>query len=138
MLIPLNAYELSYAEPGKAQLEDQLRLLTIQESLDTRTLATTRAVHRMYKGIPGVHSINDVGVTRLYVRLKCRLCGEILNSLNQSRYQKMKRTEPLPDHDFIVPAACPQSRAGKAARQKEPEKGDARETLRRMTLSNGM
>merc|ERR1711904_207998 len=73
--------ELSYAEPGKATLTDQLRLLTTQESLDTRTLAVTRAVHRLYKGIPGVHSIDDSGVTRLYLRLKCRRCGKLLNNL---------------------------------------------------------
>lgn len=79
--VPMNAYELSYAEPGKATLTDQLRLLTTQESLDTRTLAVTRAVHRLYKGIPGVHSIDDTGVTRLYLRLKCRRCGRLLNNL---------------------------------------------------------
>merc|ERR1719451_112141 len=83
--VPMNAYDLSYAEPGKATLTDQLRLLTTQDSLDTRTLATTRAVHRMYKGIPGVHSIGDIGVTRLYVRLKCRTCGDLLNSLQTCR-----------------------------------------------------
>mmetsp|Transcript_54556 Transcript_54556/g.130154 ORF Transcript_54556/g.130154 Transcript_54556/m.130154 type:complete len:355 (+) Transcript_54556:35-1099(+) len=88
MLVPMNAYELSYAEPGKAQLTDHLRLLTTQESLDARTLAATRAVHRMYKGIPGVHSIDDLGVTRLYARLKCRTCGDLLNSLQTCRRHK--------------------------------------------------
>lgn len=82
--VPMNAYELSYAEPGKATLTDQLRLLTTQESLDTRTLAVTRAVHRLYKGIPGVHSIDDTGVTRLYLRLKCRKSGRLLNNLQKS------------------------------------------------------
>merc|ERR550514_2411821 len=85
LLVPMNAYDLSYAEPGKATLTDQLRLLTTQDSLDTRTLATTRAVHGMFRGIPGVHSISDVGVTRLYVRLKCRNCGALLNSLQAVR-----------------------------------------------------
>eukprot|EP00746_Dinoflagellata_sp_MGD_P142015 gnl/MRDRNA2_/MRDRNA2_75023_c0_seq1.p1 gnl/MRDRNA2_/MRDRNA2_75023_c0~~gnl/MRDRNA2_/MRDRNA2_75023_c0_seq1.p1 ORF type:complete len:324 (-),score=57.21 gnl/MRDRNA2_/MRDRNA2_75023_c0_seq1:51-1022(-) len=82
--VPMNAYELTYAEPGKATLTDQLRLLTTQESLDTRTLAVTRAVHRLYKGIPGVHSIDDTGVTRLYLRLKCRRSGRLLNNLHTS------------------------------------------------------
>merc|ERR1719408_390045 len=71
MHVPPDAYEISYAEPGKAELTDQLRLLTTHDSLDTRTLATTRAVHQFYKGIPGAHSIDDNGVTRIYVRLKC-------------------------------------------------------------------
>jgi len=102
LLVPTTAYDLSYAEPGKATLNEQLRLLTTQDSLDTRTLATTRAVHRMYKGIPGVHSINDVGVTRLYVRLKCRSCGELLNSLQTCRkYKSFGPMEPQPDEDFI-------------------------------------
>lgn len=79
--VPMDAYDLSYAEPGKATLHDQLRLLTTQDSLDTRTLAVTRAVHRLYKGIPGVHSIDDTGVTRLYLRLKCRICGCLLSNL---------------------------------------------------------
>merc|ERR1719440_1332823 len=43
--VPLDAYELSYAEPGKATVEDKLRLLTTQDSLDTRSLASMRAVH---------------------------------------------------------------------------------------------
>merc|ERR550514_1367707 len=88
MQVPIDAYELSYAEPGKALLTDQLRLLTTQDSLDTRTLATTRAVHRFYKGIPGVHSIDDNGVTRLYVRLKCRSCGQLLNSMQKCLRKK--------------------------------------------------
>lgn len=103
LLIPVGAYELSYAEPGKAKLNDQLRLLTTQDSLDTRTFATTRAVHRMYKGIPGVHSISDVGVTRLYVRLKCRTCGEVLNSLQTCRKQKkFGAIEPTPASEFLA------------------------------------
>mmetsp|Transcript_43299 Transcript_43299/g.99800 ORF Transcript_43299/g.99800 Transcript_43299/m.99800 type:complete len:346 (+) Transcript_43299:113-1150(+) len=88
ILVPMNAYELSYAEPGKAYLTDHLRLLTTNESLDTRTLAASRAVTTMYKGIPGVHSIDDLGVTRLYARLKCRCCGDLLNSLQTCRRHK--------------------------------------------------
>lgn len=106
LLVPTSAYDLSYAEPGKAELNDQLRLLTTQDSLDARTLATTRAVHRMYKGIPGVHSINDIGVTRLYVRLKCRRCGELL--VNLQTWRKCKNLgvmEPPPDEELIVPQA---------------------------------
>jgi len=113
LLVPTSAYDLSYAEPGKAQLTDQLRLLTTQDSLDTRTLATTRAVHRMYKGIPGVHSINDVGVTRLYVRLKCRTCGELLNSLQTCRKHKsFGHMEPRPDQELLVPTV-PSANKGK-------------------------
>jgi len=81
LLVPPNAYDLSYAEPGKATLTDQLRLLTMQESLDARTLATTRAVRGMFRGTPGVHSINDIGVTKLYARLKCQKTGELLSNL---------------------------------------------------------
>lgn len=91
--VPIDAYEISYAEPGKAALTDQLRLLTTHDSLDTRTLATTRAVHQFYKGIPGAHSIDDNGVTRIYVRLKCGSCGQILNSL-----QKCQRRQTLICH----------------------------------------
>jgi len=99
LLIPINAYDLSYAEPGKATLTDQLRLLTTQDSLDTRTLATTRAVHSMYRGIPGVHSIGDIGVTRLYLRLKCRTCGDLLNSLQTCRkFKKLIDIEPAPEY----------------------------------------
>jgi len=98
LLLPTNAYDLSYAEPGKATLTDQLRLLTTQDSLDTRTLATTRAVHNMYKGIPGVHSIGDIGVTRLYLRLKCRTCGDVLNKLQTCKRMKgHMQIEPIPD-----------------------------------------
>mmetsp|Transcript_95949 Transcript_95949/g.298768 ORF Transcript_95949/g.298768 Transcript_95949/m.298768 type:complete len:393 (+) Transcript_95949:119-1297(+) len=85
ILVPLDAYDLSYAEPGKAALGNDLLLLTTQESLDMRTLATTRAVHSMYHGEPGVHSVHDHGVTRLYMRLKCRTCGDLLNSLQSCR-----------------------------------------------------
>jgi hypothetical protein len=130
LLVPMSAYDLSYAEPGKAMLTEQLRLLTTQDSLDTRTLATTRAVHRMYKGIPGVHSINDVGVTRLYVRLKCRTCGDLLNSLQTCR--KMKQFGPMearPDQEFIIPVSKV---------KKDPnDEGQARDTVRRMTFSAG-
>lgn len=99
LLLPMNAYELSYAEAGKASLTDDMRLLTTQESLDTRTLATTRAVQNMYKGIPGVHSIGDIGVTRLYVRLKCRTCGDILNSFQTCRkFRKFGNVEPVKEY----------------------------------------
>jgi len=101
LLLPMNAYELAYAESGKAQLTDDMRLLTTQESLDTRTLATTRAVHNMYKGMPGVHSIGDIGVTRLYVRLKCRTCGDILNSFQTCR--KLKQFGHIePQKDYLL------------------------------------
>jgi len=114
LLVPISGYDLSYAEPGKAALTDQLRLLTTQDSLDTRTLATTRAIHRMYKGIAGVHSINDVGVTRLYVRLKCRTCGELLNSLQTCRkYKSFGHMEPRPDQELLVPGATPSAPKGK-------------------------
>jgi hypothetical protein len=87
--VPITAYELSYAEPGKAALTDQLRLLTTDDSIDQRTFATTRAVHGSYTGTPGVHSIGDIGVTRLYVRLKCRKCGDLLNDLQTCRKFKI-------------------------------------------------
>lgn len=80
LLLPMSAYDLSYAEPGKATLTDKLKLLTTQDSLDTRTLAATQAVLDSYKGTTGVHSIFDTGVTRLYVRLKCRTCGDLVNN----------------------------------------------------------
>merc|ERR1719473_752115 len=83
--VPIDAYDLSYAEPGKAKMDDKLRLLTTQDSLDTRSLASMRAVHGVSKGIPGVHSIDDLGVTRLYLRLKCRTCGELFNNLQTCR-----------------------------------------------------
>lgn len=103
LLVPMNAYELSYAEPGKAALTDSLRLLTTSDSLDTRTLATTRAVHGMYKGIPGVHSIGDIGVTRLYMRLKCRTCGDLLNSLQTCRKLKsFGHIEPKQDASYAL------------------------------------
>jgi len=95
--VPMDAYDLSYAEPGKATLTDQLRLLTTQDSLDTRTLAVTRAVHRLYKGIPGVHSIDDSGVTRLYLRLKCRTCGSLLNNLQTCLLYKTLHTTQGPE-----------------------------------------
>merc|ERR1712151_1250491 len=120
LLVPTNSYDLSYADPGKATLTDQLRLLTTQDSLDTRTLATTRAVHRMYKGIPGVHSINDVGVTRLYVRLKCRTCGDLLNSLQTCRkFKSFGPMEATPDEEFIVPMI--KSGKDKSTKQKDDE-----------------
>jgi hypothetical protein len=131
LFVPMNAYDLSYAEPGKAMLTEQLRLLTTQDSLDTRTLATTRAVHRMYKGIPGVHSIDDVGVTRLYVRLKCRTCGELLNSLQTCRkYKTFGPIEATPDQEFLVP---PTNKNEKATNKG----GETRDISRRMTFSAG-
>lgn len=137
LLVPVNAYDLSYAEPGKAVLNDQLRLLTTQDSLDTRTLATTRAVHRMYKGIPGVHSINDVGVTRLYVRLKCRSCGELLNSLQTCRkYKSFGPMELNPDQELIVSAATAKVKnTGKIPEDVGGE--DKKATFLRMTESSG-
>lgn len=88
LLLPMNAYELSYAESRKVKLTDDVRLLTTQESLDTRTMATTRAVQDMYKGTPGVHSIDDHGVTHLYVRLKCKISGHVMNDFQTSRKVK--------------------------------------------------
>jgi len=115
LLLPTNAYELSYAESGKAELTDDMRLLTTQESLDTRTLATTRAVHNMYKGIPGVHSINDIGVTRVYVRLKCRTCGDKLNSFQTCR--KLKQFGHIePPVEFLVPQVEDEASSKDAAR----------------------
>jgi hypothetical protein len=138
LLLPVNAYDLSYAEPGKAMLTEQLRLLTTQDSLDTRTLATTRAVHRMYKGIPGVHSINDVGVTRLYVRLKERMGGELLNSLQTCRkYKDFGAVEAAPDQDVVAPATTPKSKTGRPLESKEEKSREEKnyDTLRRMTSS---
>lgn len=134
MLIPSGAYDLSYAEPGKAALTDQLRLLTTQDSLDARTLATTRAVHRMYKGIPGVHSIGDIGVTRLYLRLKCRTCGELLNNLQTCRKIKtLGNVDPMPDTSLIIPT---KDMGGSNEARKSKVKGaDDDRGPRRMTLS---
>jgi len=95
LLLPMNAYELSYAESGKVQLTDNMRLLTTQDSLDARSMATMRTVQDMAGNIPGVHSIGDIGVTRLYVRLKCRTCGDLLNSFSTCRKKKqMGHIEP--------------------------------------------
>jgi len=137
LLVPASAYDLSYAEPGKATLTDQLRLLTTQDSLDTRTLATTRAVHRMYKGIPGVHSINDIGVTKLYVRLKCRICGSLLiNSLQPCpKYEAFKAsgdTEPQSDAAWM--AAAPQKGKGKGDNRSSGE--DKKANFMRLTRSS--
>lgn len=110
LLVPMSAYDLSYAEPGKAALTDELRLLTTQDSLDTRTLATTRAVHSMYRGVPGVHSIFDHGVTRLYARLKCRSCGDLLNSLQMCRkFKSFGEIEVQPYTDLHVPSRASES-----------------------------
>merc|ERR1711933_710188 len=87
----------------------------------------------MYKGIPGVHSINDVGVTRLYVRLKCRTCGELLNSLQTCRkYKTFGSIEATPDQEFIV---APSNKAKEKAMNKGSDQ--TRETIRRMTFSAG-
>ncbi|CAK9056776.1 unnamed protein product [Durusdinium trenchii] len=95
LLLPMNAYELSYAESGKVQLTDNMRLLTTQDSLDARSMATMRSCQDMSQGIPGIHSIGDIGVTRLYVRLKCRTCGDLLNSASTCRKKKqMGHIEP--------------------------------------------
>jgi len=108
--VPMDAYDLSYAEPGKATLTDQLRLLTTQDSLDTRTLAVTRAVHRLYKGIPGVHSIDDTGVTRLYLRLKCRKCGRLLDTLHTCRlYTECKGKVGSQEPKIQAPAPKPET-----------------------------
>jgi len=88
LMLPMSAYELSYAESGKVQLTDNMRLLTTQDSLDSRSMATMRVLQDMAAGVPGVHSIGDIGVTRLYVRLKCRTCGDLLNSHSTCRKTK--------------------------------------------------
>jgi hypothetical protein len=93
----MDAYELSYAEPGKARVDDNLRLLTTQDSLDTQSLASMRAVHGVAKGIPGVHAIDDIGVTRLYLRLKCRASGELHN-----RFSSCRRKIIDPDMEPVV------------------------------------
>lgn len=102
LLVPKNSYDLSYAEAGKTTLTDNLRLLTMEDSLDTRTLATTRAVHRLYSGVPGVHSIGDVGVTRLYMRLKCRTCGNLQTSLQScKKFKKFGHIEPVEEQETL-------------------------------------
>jgi len=102
--VPLNAYDLSYAEPMKARITDELRLLTAMDSLDSQTLARTRAVQEMMKGVPGVHSINDLGVTMLYARLKCRTCGHLLNGLETARkYKCFGEIRVQPDTSVRVP-----------------------------------
>ncbi|CAK0874217.1 unnamed protein product [Prorocentrum cordatum] len=86
LLLPDFTYDLSYAEPGKAVLEDDLRLLTLDEALETRNFATVRgASDELKKGVPGVHSVGTVDSTNLYVRVKCMHCGNLLNSLAPSR-----------------------------------------------------
>lgn len=132
LLVPMNAYDLSYAEPGKVTLTDQLRLLTTQDSLDTRTLATTRAARMSYLA-PGVHSLGDVGVTRLYVRLKCRTCGNLLNSLQTCRkFKTFCDIEPPPDSAW--PDAEPEQPKSKILGVgAAPD--DNREKQKRMTLA---
>lgn len=102
LLLPMNAYELSYAESRKVKLTDDVRLLTTQESLDTRTMATTRAVQDMYRGSPGIHSMEDHGVTHLYVRLKCKISGHVLNDFQTGR--KVKHFGEV-ELDRLVPPA---------------------------------
>jgi hypothetical protein len=84
-LLQMDGYEISYAEPGKARVDDNLRLLTTQDSLDTQSLASMRAVHTTIKGTPGVHSIDSNGATRLYVRLKDRSSGELKINMSTCR-----------------------------------------------------
>jgi hypothetical protein len=100
--LPVEAYELSYAEPGKAELTHQLRLLTTDDSIDQRTMATTRAVHGSFVGTPGVHSVGDIGVTRLYVRLKCRKCGALLNDLQTTscKFKAFSEEEAIAQEDL--------------------------------------
>jgi len=86
LILPDFSYDLSYAEPGKAVLEDNLRLLTMDEALETRNFATVRgASDELKKGLPGVHSVGTLDSTNLYVRVKCMHCGNLLNSLAPSR-----------------------------------------------------
>lgn len=85
LVLPDFSYELSYAELGKSNLADDLRLLTTDESLESRTLATIRAAQPAFQGIPGVHSTSSVSTTNLYVRLKCMHSGDVLSSLAPSR-----------------------------------------------------
>lgn len=102
--VQMNAYDLSYAEPSKTTLTDQLRLLTMEDSVDTRTLATARAAQGQYTGVPGVHRIGDVGVTRLYIRLKCRTCGDLLNGLQNCRkFKSFGDIEVKPEVEEIDP-----------------------------------
>ncbi|CAJ1335414.1 unnamed protein product, partial [Effrenium voratum] len=112
LMLPMNAYELSYAESGKVQLTDNMRLLTTQDSLDARSMATMRSCQDLSMGIPGVHSIGDIGVTRLYVRLKCRTCGDLLNGMSTCRKMKaMGYIEPAVNGMKPVdrPASSPKS-----------------------------
>jgi hypothetical protein len=84
--LPDFTYDLSYAEPGKAVFEDSLRLLTMDEALETRNFATVRgASDELKKGMPGVHSVGTVESTNLYVRVKNMHDGTLLNSLAPSR-----------------------------------------------------
>eukprot|EP00913_Durusdinium_trenchii_P014945 g14019.t1 len=91
LLLPMNAYELSYAESGKVQLTDNMRLLTTQDSLDARSMATMRSCQDMSQGIPGIHSIGDIGVTRLYVR---RQMGHIEPAFNGRKPQGFNFSRP--------------------------------------------
>jgi len=149
--VPVSAYDLSYAEPGKATLTDNLRLLTTEDSIDTRTLATTRAVHRTFKGLPGVHSIGDIGVTRLYVRLKCRKCGDLLNSLQTCRkFKTFGHSEAVPDctdgfhadHGISQADAVMDSMSQDRQEEKDSKSGgnrggkiDAMSMLKKMTMA---
>jgi len=126
LLVPVNAYDLSYAEPGKATLTDQLRLLTTQDSLETRTLAASRMMQSQRNCFAGVHSIGDIGVTRLYLRLKCRMCGDLLNSLQTCRkFKSLVNMEPSASTEFFIhksdSAAARQTITAKA----EPQEDDA-------------
>mmetsp|Transcript_38830 Transcript_38830/g.70049 ORF Transcript_38830/g.70049 Transcript_38830/m.70049 type:complete len:329 (+) Transcript_38830:26-1012(+) len=110
LLLPMNAYQLSYAESGKAELADNMKLLTIEESLDTRTMATTRAVHNMYKRSTGVHSINDIGVTNLHIRLTCRICGRVATGFENPKCVGKVRhgsNDGIPLDSFLYPQSEP-------------------------------
>lgn len=133
LMVPASAYTLTYAEPGKIGLEDEMRLLTTQDSLDTRTFATTRGMQltQAQKGVSGVHSIGDNGVTRLYVRLRCRTCGEV-KSRCQTCYKKKSfgHIQPKPEEDMA--AASTAIGGGSAANKIQ---GSSNPTGRRLSAS---
>ncbi|CAK0843999.1 unnamed protein product [Prorocentrum cordatum] len=131
--IPASAYTLTYAEPGKIGLEDEMRLLTTQDSLDTRTFATTRAMHftQAQMAVSGLHSIGDIGVTRLYVRLRCRACGELKTPCQTCQKKKaFGHIQPKPEEDV---AAAPAAIGGGSAANKI--QGSSNPSGRRMSAS---